>query len=55
MPKAIAAAERLRSMNSAIEIDARATDVTAENVEASDGRGSISRWMAPTISRRATC
>lgn len=34
MPKAIAAAERLRSMNSAIEIDARATDVTAENVEA---------------------
>jgi adenylyltransferase/sulfurtransferase len=34
MPKAIAAGERLRQVNSTIEIDAHASDLTAENVEA---------------------
>lgn len=34
MPKAIAAGERLRRINSTIEVDARSTDLTAENIEA---------------------
>src|SRR5579871_3135199 len=33
MPKAEAAARRLRAINGAIEVDARVTDVTADNIE----------------------
>jgi adenylyltransferase/sulfurtransferase len=33
MPKAAAAAERLRKINSLIEVDARVTDVTPDNIE----------------------
>ena len=33
MPKAIAAAQRLRKINSLIEVDPRVTDVTADNIE----------------------
>ena len=33
MPKAIAAAQRMRKINSLIEVDPRVTDVTADNIE----------------------
>lgn len=33
MPKAVAAAQRLRKINSLIEVDPRVTDVTADNIE----------------------